>query len=230
MELADVLASTPQLRWFIGRVTSVDGPTLTMRYLGGDVPKVGYLDQVTPVVGDVVHGLMWDPNGFLVLGTNNKQTAGSRQPDTGVQMIVSPTSAATYGPTPGVWVPGVLLQGPEQWASWFYGGPGIDVTRMSGQSLGRFEIEVFRMSGGPPEFFAHTNAGPGGGNPPQVTEARFATSMPPLGVAAWVPLPVNWGERFVAGTINGFGIGGGTYSGVYGGTGRLRFSPLLTGR
>jgi hypothetical protein len=231
MELADIFTTGPPLEWFIGRVSSVEGATLTMTYRGGQVTGVAYVDQVTPVGGDEVHGLKWDTNGFIVLGTNNKPNAVIKAPELGDQVVFTAFSNATAGPLG--WEPGVLHQAPTLRAAWFYQAPDVltvtgDRSLLAGHPVAAVEIEVVRVSGGPPEFFAHNNGGPVGA--PVIVGDRFVNGQPPVGVPTWVRLPVTWGELFVTGAVQGFGIGGGFYTGEWSGTGRLRVTALRTGR
>lgn len=228
MDLADLIATATPVRWFIARVVAVDAlaGTVTLDYLGGLIPGVGYLDHVEPHQDDVAHGLVWDTNGMLVIGTNNKTVV--RHPQRPTQLTPLAIPAQTHGTySAGAWSPG-LTQGPDHYAAWFYLAADLttpgDVTAMVARQLSSFEIEVTRTSGGPPEFFAHTMSGVG--DQLRVVDRLVAAPQTPLGVATWVPLPVRWGEQFVEGNILGFGVGGGYYSGAYSGTGRLRFSAM----
>lgn len=234
MELADLFTTAPAVRWFIADVVAVDelASTVTLSYLGGLVPGVGYLDHVVPEQGDVAHGLIWNTNGMLVIGTNTKTIV--THPTLPTQLAPITVEAQQFGTySDGGWEPG-LVQSPTQFACWFYmaalpersADPGVpvDLAALVARDLSAFEVEVTRTGGGPPEFFAHRSNGVG--DELRVADRKAPSNQVPLGVPTWVPLPVGWGEQFVLGNILGVGVGGGYYSGTYSGTGRLRFTPM----
>lgn len=229
MDLADLFVGAPPVRWFVADVAAVDelAGTVTLNYLGGLVPGVGFLDHVVPEQGGVVHGLIWDNTGMLVIGTNKKSPVLHPVPPQQLApVVIEAQSWGTY--RTGGWEPN-LTQAPESYACWFYlaadlGSVDVDLAGLLGRRLSGFEVEVTRTAGGPPEFFAHQTNGIG--DTLRVMDRRVPANQTPTGVPTWVPLPVGWGEEFVLGNILGVGIGGGYYSGTYGGTGRLRFTPM----
>ena len=224
-DLAEVLTPGVPVRWLIGRVYAVTGDTFTMTYNGGQVPSVGYVDQVVPQVGDVVHVLASDDNGMLCVGTNNVPLVARVPPvAVGTPLIVTASSSGTYSTTTGTWTAGVA-QDPTRTGCWFYAAGAFASMAMS--SLAKVEVEVTRTSGGPPEFMEHTNlTGTGVLISVAGSGTRYVTAAPPLGVATWLALPLEWGRNLVTGAAKGFGIGGGQFVGAYSGTGRLRLSPL----
>lgn len=224
-DLAEVLHPSVPVRWLIGRVYAVTGDTFTMTYNGGQVPSVGYVDQVVPQVGDVVHVLASDDNGMLCIGTNNTPLVPRVPPvAVGTPLIVNATSSSTYFATTGTWTAGVV-QDDARTGCWFYSAGAF--AGMLTSTLAKVEIEVTRTSGGPPEFVEHTNTAAVGA---LVLVAdmgtRYVTPAPPVGAATWVALPLEWGRNLVTGTAKGIGIGGGQWVGAYSGTGRIRLTPL----
>lgn len=222
--LEDVLAQAPPLRWLIGKVAFVTGDTFTMIYNNGFVLNVGCSDQYIPVPDDIVHVLAWEPNGMLAICSNNAPlTPPTPMVPVGTPVTVSANSYGTYDLSAAAWTASTLVQSPTQVACWFYTPSAF--SSLAASTLATFEIEVTRTSGGPPEFVTHTNLAGSGvlGLPGQ----KYAKVTPPLTVATWVPLPLEWGQQLIAGTIKGIGVGGGLYSGTYSnGTGRVRLTPL----
>lgn len=222
--LEDVLAQAPTVRWLIGKVGLLTGDTFTMIYNGGFVLNVGCSDQYIPAVGDIVHVLAWEPNGMLAVCSNNTPlTPPTPTVPVGTPITVSANAYGTYNLATLTWTASTLVQSPTQVACWFY--TPSDFASLASSTLAKFEIEVTRTSGGPPEFVTHTNtAGSGAlGLPGQ----KYAKVNPPAAVATFIPLPLEWGQQLIAGTIKGIGIGGGLYSGAYSNaTGRARLTPL----
>lgn len=224
-DLAQVIAGDVPVRWLIGRVSAVTGDTFTMTYNGGPVYSVGYVDQVVPQVGDVVHVLASDDNGMLCVGTNNAPLVARVPPvAVGTPLIVSAASSGTYSATTGLWTAGIT-QDVDKTGCWFYAAGAFNA--MASSTLARVEVEVTRTAGGPPEFVEHANA-TGTGTLAIVADAgsSYATAAPPVGVATWVALPLEWGRNLVTGVAKGVGIGGGNQAGAYSGTGRIRLTPL----
>jgi len=226
-ELADVLAGASGLRLRQGQVAVIAGSTgqyVHIDYAGGRILNAGKFDADTYATGDYVWFLLDDEAGALVLG---KQTPSGSH-DTAVppgpsQLVVNAASFATYDQVAAAWTPSALVQSPTQLASWFYAAGAF--ASFAGWPLGAVEIEVTRTAGGPPEFTTHQNV-TGSGTYLSGGDDYMAVPSTPAGVATWVSLPLDWGARLASGAIKGISVGGGTYSGTYSGTGRVRLSPL----
>lgn len=222
MALEDVLAGGPRLRLLFGQVNSVVGSFVDIAYSGGVIQHAAKLDADTYSGGDYVAFLLSDEAGALILGKQTPGTPPPILPAPGSAVIVNAASYATYDSAAAAWTSGTLVQGPHQWACWFYNP--ADFTSLAGVILASFEIEVTRTSGGPPEFATHRNStGTGVLDLPGDTYAR---DQPAAGVATWIKLPIDWGTRLVSGTIKGIAVGGGMNSGAYSGTGRARITPV----
>jgi hypothetical protein len=221
--LADIYA--PQLRWLSGRIDAITGDTVTLAVGGGYIPNVGCSDQYTPVVGDVVHALSWEPNGILVLCSSNQPGAGPVSPLTpGAPSTITPTSFSVYDTATGSWAPGTTV-GPTRTGAWFY-SPGA-FSALADIPMASVEIAITRTAGGPPELVALTNTSALG--PPAAvtyTASRYGLANTPIGVSTWLPLPLEWGQGLASGEIGAIGVGGALYSGTYTGTGQIRMTPL----
>jgi len=227
MDLGDVINQNPTIRMVKGVVLRLTGDTFTLGYLGGEVPNVSHLDQYTPAVDDIAQVLVIPRGGWLAIGSTN----GTGAPGDSVQYptISSTLTAdgfATYvvSDSGGTWVAGSLTQGPDRCACWFYDSD--DFSPFAGAALSSFEIEIDRSSGGPVEMQLHNTAGPSGILELPEPGPYVVPDTPEIGVPTWVRLPVGWGELLASGQARGVGIGLGQHSGVYAGTGRLRFTTI----
>lgn len=224
-DLMDVLAPAGGARLKQGRVgavVGVDSQYIHIDYAAGRILNAGKFDDATYVVGDYVWFLLDDEAGALILG---KQTPGVHEdasPTPPAPLTVNSASNATYDTAAAVWTASTLVQSPTKLASWFYTAGAF--SSVAGWALGSVELEVIRSTGGPLEVTPHGNT-TGSGTYLAVDERHLWPSTP-VGVATWVPLPLDWGARLATGVIKGFSIGGGTYSGTYAGTGRVRLTPI----
>lgn len=226
-ELADALATLPGIKLRQGKVGAVAGTSsqyVHIDYAGGRVLNAGKFDGATYGVGDYVWFLLDDESGALILG---KQTPGTHAaaptPSPATPITVTAASSATYDTTTGTWTAGTLVQSPTQLASWFYTAGAF--SSLSGVPLGAVELEVTRSGGGPLELTTHRNSVGSGAY--DGTGAWFGAPVTPVGVATWVPLPLDWGLQLATSSIRGVSIGGGTFSGTYSGTGRIRLTPTV---
>lgn len=221
-DLADVLVQPPPLRLYKGRVYRAANGYYEITYSGGVVQYVSALDGATFAADDYVIFALSDEIGALILG---KQTIGTPPvvPTTIVAPItVSAAGSATYDSVTGTWTSGVSVQSPTSYACWFY-TPGV-FTAVAGAPLATFEIELTRTSGGPPEFRAHQNSVAVGDL--TLIGDLHGGPLPSPGVPTWITLPIDWGLQLTSGTIKGIAVGGGLFTGSYGGTGRLRITPV----
>ena len=220
--LTSQLVRTPGLTWIVGTVYAVNAASVVLACRGGLITNVGYVDQYIPIVGDVVHAISQEGQGVLIVGSNNAVSPPVSQLPLPTVLTVNSTQWASYAA--GTWTTGVLAQSPTSWACWFY--PSGALASLAGRMLASFEFEIVLATGGPPEFVAHATAAPVGALTLRDT-FRHAPVQPAVGVATWVPLPLDWGDAMVAGEIAGIAVGGGIYSGTYSGTsGRLRATTL----
>jgi hypothetical protein len=222
-ELADQIAGQRNpLEWIDGRVTAVTGDTLSMTYSGGVVTRVGYISGYVPAVNDYVQALM-GPQGIMVFGARNPGTPPT-PPSVPASVIVNASSYATHASLNNVWTPSTANQvrGVSE-AVWLY--TPASFSALSRSILRKFEIELTRTSGGPPEFVQHYNTAATG--PLVVDPQRYSAGPnPPIGAPTWVPLPLGWGTAIIARTIKGIAIQSDLYSSAWSGTGRLRFSAM----
>jgi hypothetical protein len=221
-ELEALLAEAPPLRWFIGKVSAVTGDTVSITYIGGTMTKVGCLDQYIPVVNDIVHGLIWEPNGAIVLGSNNTPASPPTPPAAGPQIIVSRDTMGSYDVPTATWiVPSVNEASPTLYRAWFYLTSAF--SSLAGLKLKAFEIEMTQTAGNGIEFTTAANASATGIYTPI---DYFTTPAVTFGVPTWVSLPIDWGQRMIAGTIKSIATGGGQYPATFTGTGRLRLTAI----
>lgn len=224
-ELSDVLTRGGSTRLIQGVAAAIVGTRsqyVHIDYAAGRVLNAGMLNGVTVVVGDLVWFLLDDEAGALVIGKQNvsgTHEAGGVAPPAAV--TINAVSSATYDAYAVTWTAGTLVQSPTQYASWFYSAGSLST--LAGYSLAAVEVEVTRTSGGPLEFTTHSNVS-GSGAYTGGTD-RFGAPATPVGVATWVPLPLDWGTELISGAIRGVSIGGGLFSGTYSGTGRIRLTP-----
>lgn len=222
MDLADVIPREPGMSLHQGKVAVVGTKFVHIDYAGGRVLNAGRFDGATYVVGDYVWFLMHNDAGALILGKQTPGTHDEATPAPGAAVIVAADAFASYDTGTGTWTASVLQQAPTSVACWFYTPNAF--AALVGVGLAAFEVEVTRLSGGPPEFGTHLNSVAAG--PLLRGTDSYLKDLPPVGVATWVPLPLDWGLRLVTGSIMGLTVGGGLYSGVYSGTGRTRMSPI----
>jgi len=223
-DMSDLLAelSRPRVLWVSATVLAIDsGGLLTLDYKGGTISKAARLASYTPVVGDRVEALSYEPMGVLVLGKN--ATSGTAPPVFIPQnpVVITPTTIATYGPGPIEWTPGVLQQAPGKVACLFYSG---GLGSLAGVFLQKVEIELVVSSGGPPDFIGHQNDLPTGALTTTGLPYRSTTYTP--GTAVWLPLSIGMGQALVSGAIRGIGIVSSGQTGTYSGSGRVRLTPL----
>lgn len=221
-DLADVLAKSAALDWFVGKVSVVTGSTITVSLRGGLIYNVGCMDQYIPAAGDIVICLSMPGRGIVALGSNNAGTPPVTLP-TPTVLTVSAASTGTHGPSAGVWAASTLIQEPDRAGCFFYAAGAF--TTMSTAALATFEIEVTCTAGGGPDFILHNNVT--GAGPLVLADTMIFSAEPTtLSTPVWVKLPVGWGEKIVQGSAQGIGIGLGSRSGTYSGTGRLRVTTI----
>lgn len=224
MQLGDVIGQVPGIRMVKGTVLRLTGDTFTMSFLGGEVPNVSHLDQYTPVVGDIVQVLVVPRGGWLAIGsTNGTGAPGGSTQFPPMSSILTADGQSTYI-VGGTWLVGALSQAPDRCGCWFYDASKFTV--YAGAALATLEIEITRSSGGPVEMQLHGNASGSGELVLAAPGPYVAPDTPPVGTPTWVRLPVGWGELLASGQARGVGIGLGQHSGVYAGTGRLRFTTI----
>ena len=227
MQLSDVIDQSPGLSLIRGVVLRITGDTFTMSYLGSEVNQISHLDQYTPAVDDIALVLVWPRGGMIALGSNNGTGAAPptvTYPPSVTTVVAQGASTYQAPPSAPAWAGGVLLQAPDKAACWFY--DTADFTPAAGSQLAAFEVEVTGTSGGPVELLLHANPGPSGA----LVRAVDTTFLPPVtlvaGVPTWIAAPTGWGELLASGQASGVGIGLGQHTGVYAGTGRLRFTSI----
>lgn len=218
--------SEPKVTWVQGVVSSIGTGVVTLSYADGTIQNAAYLKQYTPVVGDLVHVLSFEPMGMLVLGSTEGAVSPPPAPTPVAPTTFNSSGNATYSFLLSTWASSSLLQSADQVACFFYSPAAF--TAVSGLTFQQAEIEITRTSGGPPEFVPHLNLSTATALslPADLTFWRPDVSLP-VGVPSWVPLPLGWAQGLVAGTIKGIGIWTDLEaSGVYSGTGRVRLTPL----
>lgn len=216
----------PRLNWIQGTVTEVNDGFLTLAYGDGEIENAAYLRQYTPTVGDQVHALSYEPMGVLVLGMTKVSVVPPPVETPLAPQIFTVNGTATYDMSLSTWTPGTLLQGIDKVACFFYTPSAF--TALSGVFFQLAEIEITRVSGGPPEFIPHLNLNTSSplSTPDDMMFWRPDVDLP-IGVPTWVPLPVGWAQDLVSGDIKGIGIWTDLgSSGVYSGTGRVRLTQL----
>jgi hypothetical protein len=223
-DLTDLLAELgrPRVILISAVVSAVDvSGNVTLDYKGGVIQKASHLSSYTPVVGDKIVALTYEPMGVVVLG---KVTSAASAPPAFIPqtpVVITPVTRATYGPDPAQWTSGVLEQAPGNTACLFYSG---GLGSLSGVFLQKVEIELIVNSGGPPDFIGHQNDLPSGGLVTTGLPFRSTTYTP--GTAVWFPLSIGMGQALVSGAIRGIGIVSNGQVGSYSGTGRVRLTPL----
>lgn len=225
-DFVQAIAQPPGLNWIVGTITAVTGYTVTVNCFGGDVEDVAVLDQYTPLVGDVVHMLSMEPVGMLVIGSlNTLATPRPEPPTTGTEAILTPIVNATYGPLPGQWELGTVVQDTDRVGCFFYDPLGFSPVAVA--DLATVSIELTLDSGtGPPEFVELTNSS-AQGLLTVLTEIPFGVQPGPVGTPTWLDLPLDWGTDLITGAAGGIGIASSLFTGVYtSSTGRLRLTPV----
>lgn len=223
-DLTDFLAELgrPRLMWISAVVSAVDpSGNVTLDYKGGTIQKASRLASYTPVVGDQIAALSYEPIGVLVIGKVTSATSAPPAFTPQTPVVITPTTRATYGPDPVMWTPGVLEQAPGKTACLFYSG-GLGA--LSGVFLQKVEIELIVNSGGPPDFIGHQNDLPAGALVTTGLPFRSTTYTP--GTSVWFPLSIGIGQALVSGAIRGIGIVSNGQQGSYAGSGRVRLTPL----
>lgn len=225
MALADTLAQGPQLGWFIAVVESIQSASksVTVTYLGGSVPHVGYLAHYTPTVGDVVHGLIWEPQGMIILGKEVLRPTVAIPPGAAAT-TVAPTSRATwteFEDAPSAWLANAIVhQSLTEDGAFFYSAGALSAVAVADWAA--FEVQVTTQAGsGPLSIVLHgsTLADPF----IQVSDLQLRST--PEGVATWVALPLAWADALRSGTAKGIGFTSDIYQAAVSG-GTLRFTPL----
>jgi len=223
-DLSDLLGelNRPRLVWLSAIVTAVDvNGLMTLSYRGGNIFRAAHLASYTPVIGDRVEVLSYEPMGVLVLGKNAAPAVAPPTLVPQTPVIVNPTARATYGPGITDWTPGVLDQGPGKVACLFYSGGFAPLVGVALQSV---EVELTIDSGGPPDFIGHQNDLPSGAL--TTTGVPYRSPGTSLGTSMWMSLPIGIGQALVSGAIRGIGIVSNGQTGSYSGTGRVRLTPL----
>jgi hypothetical protein len=221
--MQDLLAEIgkPKLNWLVARVFKVNpNGTCTLSYSGGFIYNVSSMDHYVPVVGDVVHALSFEPQGVLILGANSNTTGVDPvEPVAQTPTVITPVSTATYTYATETWTPGFLQQGPGLLAGWRYLFTAfVPLYRTIFQQV---EVEITRVSGGPPELVRFLGAVPE--IPPG---PPWQAPLTDAGVPTWVSVPLGWGQELLTGDVDGIGIISSGQDGVYSGTGRVRLTPL----
>ncbi len=212
--------SGPSVQWLTGKVYAVNADsTVTLEYNGGFIHNVGTLDHYTPAEGDIVHALAKEGQGIIILGSNNTPVTPAPVFPPGTPVIVNPVLTRTYTRATDSWTAGVGVQAPGVVGAWTY-----NQLALPNVMLEKVEIEIVMVSGGPPEFVAHSNSTLAG--PLEVSDYVWRVAKPVYNVASWVPLPISWGDDLINGSISGFGLSSSGQSGTYSGTGRVRLTPL----
>jgi hypothetical protein len=208
--------AAPGLHWLTGKVYAVNpDSTVTLQYRGGFIYNVGTLDQYTPAEGDVVHALSQEGTGTLILGSNNTPLTPPPENTPGTPVILNPVLGRTYNEVTQEWTSVVGIQGGDLIGAWTYDASSLRTTLLE-----RVEIELFMVSGGPPEFATHANSTLSG--PLTVSDYIWRVGA----WTDWYPLPISWGDQLIAGGISGFAVVSSGQSGTYSGTGRVRLTPL----
>lgn len=224
-DLSDLLAELgrPRLLWISATVSAVDpSGNVTLSYSGGTITKASRLASYTPVVGDRVEALSFEPMGVLVLGKNTAPAVVPPTFQSRAAVIVNPVTRGTYGPGVNEWTAGVLEQASGRVACVFFNG-GFGA--LAGVALQSVEIEmVISTGGGPPDFVGIQNEGAAGILSTTGVPFRSVNNSP--GAAVWMPLPIGIGQALVSGAIKGIGITSNGQSGSYTGSGRVRLTPL----
>ena len=222
-DLAEVLAPVPGVRLLQGVVQGIagGGKYIHITWGTGVIQNAGKLDGTTYAVDDLVWFLQSDEAGALVIGKQAAGTHDDAMPTPPAALTFTPSSSNTYDQITGTWIGG-RTQSPDTWACWFWTA-GV-FSPLAGYPLASAEIEITLSSGGPIEFVAHLNVA--GSGVLVTTGDRYLYESTPVGVATWVPLPLDWGHQMATGEIKGIAIGGGFYSGTYTGLTRLRLTPI----
>lgn len=224
--LPDTLQTGPSMTWFIAQVTAVDNVnhSVTVLWRGASVVNVAYLSSYTPVINDVVHGIIWDHNGMLIWGKEVLPPA---------DVPVTPPSPTTPGPIGGatytlgvdnswVWQPDVVRQSPVDKGAFFYAA-GV-FTPLVGVVLATLELQVTLSADSNPLGIVLT-ANTDTTAPFQPVSLLYLYNVPP-GVATWVPLPLSWADLLSSGAAAGIGFTSDMYSATVVAGGTLRFTPL----
>ena len=196
--------SHANMHWSIGVVTAYDpatklctvalGPDDNQMFVSGaGVPGVAKLDQYTPTLGDMVHMLVYEPNGMVILGSAGRialnkplpPAAGGTEPD---PLILT---APGISPNENEVVQGAQV-GDAQ--SWYF--PTLFDLIAQAESLGLvvgFRISVTMLTGGPKAGFVLVNLN--GDVPVTGSSDGFFSVDLALGVPETIDIPLGWVEQ-----------------------------------
>lgn len=237
VNLADVIYHEPHLRWITGLVKQVasDG-AVTMSYnstegavgdledgTSGDIHNVACLDQYTPVVGDIVHALVFENRGVLILGSGNSRGFSPPLMNTPAPVVVTSTGGATWVEDTQEWEPGVVRQQDGVVGCWFF--DPASMTGLQTTELEWFQLEITRLDGDRAQLLRHVNLNTSG--PLVAVEGpRYQKQVPVTGVPTWIDMPIGWGIELIDGTVKGIGVTSDDTVSTYSTTARVQFQPL----
>lgn len=229
--LAELLTPGVSLnRYPVASVQATAG-TLTLTINGGPVPGIPYTADLNPAAGQDVFVVGQQGFGMLAFARPAPVTASPAEPPPPAPVLVSPTALLNWSDDRRAWTDeaGLLrqtqyagtLHQPDLSGAWFYDPAALAAVDTP---LAAVELEVQRSSGDYLAVVPHTSADSSG--PLALETVAPALSSPALGVAVWVPLPLSWGARLVAGELRGLALSSADYPATATGRGRLRFTSL----
>lgn len=233
--LADVIYHEPHLRWITGTVRQISGNgAVTMSYSSaddvsqetddsGDVYNVACLDQYTPVVNDIVHALVFENRGVLILGSGNNRGFSPPAMVTPAPITVTSTGGATWVEASQTWEPGVVRQQAGVVGCWFFDPVVLEAIQST--ELEGVQLEITRIDGGRAQVLRHLNSDT---NDPLVVVdgPRYQKQVPVTGVPTLIDMPIGWGVELMDGTIKGIGVTSNDTVSTYSTTARVQFQPL----
>ncbi|MGB8380588.1 MAG: hypothetical protein WCG47_04940 [Dermatophilaceae bacterium] len=124
--LAAVLAPRPELGWWVGVVSTTPvGGMCTVTINGGAVPNVLCLKHAVPVIGDVVHGLVFEPYGLVIVGIEAVVAGTLGAAPEPSETVLGAVGAGIWNELSGTWEPASagdeLPMGGGRGGMWFYG-------------------------------------------------------------------------------------------------------------
>jgi hypothetical protein len=223
VDLSDMLARLPAIRWFMARVASVQlsVKAVTMDYRGALIPNTAYLESYTPAVNDVVHVITDQHNGTLILGKEAlRPVIPPGTPPAPISVVSTGTGSYLENTA---WTTGPLRQGDGWSGAWFYSPTAF--TSITVVDEGALEIQLtVPEDTGPLSFVLHGNLD---------TSAEFVRRSEPWLVQLepgiqWVSLPLAWVDALIGGIAAGVGLSTDqeVYTATVTGGGTLRFTAL----
>lgn len=222
VSLADLIADIPPTKWIMATVDSVQMAehAVTLSYHGGLIPHVGYLESYPPAVGDVVHALIDQRNGLLVLGKEVLRPA-TTPPTPGPVVTAVNTDSGTWNTVSNTWSDGIR-QGPEESGAFFYVPAAF--TSLVGVTLAKVEIRLTLAADSQAlSLVLHDNADTSA--PFTQVGSLYLHKIEPE-VDTWVALPMAWANALVNDDAKGIGLASDIYTAVVSAGGTLRFTPL----